>query len=273
MLWVSLRRCPVSPTVACMALLDRTLLMTPEGVTYDLRLAGLGSRFSAALVDLIIMAILMTVVGSRTGDELDGTIGTAIATILLFLLLFGYFAVFETLWRGRTPGKRMNGLRVVTEQGGPIGARRAAIRNLIRIIDWLPLAYVVGSVTIGTSPRAQRLGDLAAGTIVIVEPSKGGWLRRRRGGTAEAVPLNVAVPLNDMQLSELMTWDVSAVTREELGVVLQFLERRAVIEMTARQRLAGEFAKRLRPRVTGVPPQLGDERFLELLARAKQHRR
>lgn len=256
-----------------MALLDRTLLMTPEGVTYDMRIAGLGSRFSAALVDLLIWMILLGIIGSQTSGELDGTVGTAITAILLFLLLFGYFAVFETLWRGRTPGKRMNGLRVVTEQGGPIGARRAAIRNLIRIVDWLPLAYVIGSVTIGSSPRAQRLGDLAAGTIVIVEPSKGGWWKRRRGASAAAVPLNVAVPLNDVQLSELMTWDVSAITREELGVVLQFLERRTSIESAARNRLAGEFAKRLRPRVTGVPPQLGDERFLELLARAKQHRR
>lgn len=259
-----------------MALVDRTLLVTPEGVTFDLRLAGLGSRFAAALIDLIIWVILLVIIGSQTGDSFTGGFGTAIRTVLVFLLVFGYFAVFEAVWRGRTPGKRLNGLRVVTEQGGPIDARRAAIRNLIRLVDWLPLAYVIGTVTIGTSSRSQRLGDVAAGTLVIVEPTRGrkrNWRGRKTAAATPAVALGVAVPLNDAQLAELMTWDVTLITREEVGLVLQFLDRRAGIEKAARTRLASEFAKRLRPRVVGVPPQLSDERFLELLARAKQQRR
>jgi uncharacterized RDD family membrane protein YckC len=257
-----------------MAALDRTLLMTPEGVTHDLHLAGLGSRFAALLVDLVIATIVLGIIGSQAGDSFEGGVGTAVRSLLTFCLIFGYFSVFEAVWNGRTPGKRVNGLRVVSEQGGPIGVRRSAIRNLIRIVEWFPFAFLIGAVAIVTSGRSQRLGDAAAGTYVIVEPSKMGWWRRRRAaGSPAGQPLSVAVPLDERQLAELMTWDVSRIRREETGVVLQFLDRRSTLEIEARQRLATQLAQRIRPRVVGVAPQIGDERFLELLARAKQHRR
>ena len=255
-----------------MALPDRTLVVTPEGVTHELRLAGLGSRLSAALVDGVVWFVVILLLGAIAGSgdgEISGDLGTAAVTLLLFALIFGYFAVFEAVWRGRTPGKRLNGLRVVTEDGSPIGFRRAAIRNLIRIVDFLPMAYLIGMVSIGSSPRGQRLGDLAAGTVVVVEPTKA----RRRKAALASKTLAERVPLTDVQLAELMTWDVTAVTREEAGMVLQFVERRDTIDADARQRLASEFARRLRPKVVGVPPQLTDERFLELVVRAKQQRR
>src|SRR5207253_9899772 len=152
-------------------------LATPEGVHLELTLAGVGSRFAAALVDLAIQIALLiviavvgfVVIGGRSGFEV------AAVTILSFLVFAAYDILFEVFASGRTPGKRLNGLRVVRTDGSPVGFFTSAVRNVLRLADLLPGMYLAGIVSILVTRRNQRLGDLAAGTLVVRErrPSLG----------------------------------------------------------------------------------------------------
>jgi hypothetical protein len=167
---------------------------------------------------------------------------------------------FETLASGRTPGKRAAGLRVVRLGGEPVGFMGSAVRNLLRLIDMQPgILYAVGAVTILFSRRNQRLGDLAAGTLVV---------RERRAPLPTPRP-----PVTDFAVADrYAAWDVSSVTSFELVTVRRFLERRWELDPAARGRLGWELAERLRPKVVGASPGLHPEQFLEALAEAKASR-
>jgi uncharacterized RDD family membrane protein YckC len=152
---------------------------TPENVTFDYDVAGIGSRFLAALVDtaliflaqgLLVGAFILVAMLVFDTDIFDGeAFGwvLAILGILSFLFLWGYYIFFEILWNGQTPGKRWVGLRVIRMDGTPITSTEAVIRNLVRIIDLLPSGYGVGVVTMFISVNSRRVGDLVAGTLVV----------------------------------------------------------------------------------------------------------
>lgn len=197
--------------------------------------------------------------GLSSGDSAGDLALAAVALVVAFAFLvnFGYDVAFETLASGRTPGKRWTGLRVVRADGGPVTFSTSAVRNLMRLVDGL-FAYAVGVVAILVSARNQRLGDLAAGTVVV---------RERRAPAEEWARHEHHVPVEDLR-----TWDVSAVTTEEVATVRRFLDRRAELTAEARGRLAHEFALRLRPKVAGAPDDLPPETFLEHLAAAKAAR-
>src|ERR1700754_139766 len=125
---------------------DRLKIATPEGVTVDLVLAGLGSRFSATLVDLTLKGVL--ILGVWLLGLLIGTLGIVVGSIGSFLIYFGYDVLFEVLGGGRTPGKRLAGLRVLREDGRPIDTLSSCIRNVIRLVDGLPLLYLPAMVSI-----------------------------------------------------------------------------------------------------------------------------
>lgn len=182
----------------------------------------------------------------------------AILAVVLFLVLFGYDVLFEVFASGRTPGKRITGLRVVRTGGEPVGFLTSSIRNLMRLVDILPSFYVVGGISVLASSRNQRLGDMAAGTLVV---------RERRGDAKLARLQALPTPAYDS-----VPWDVSGVTAEELAIVRSFLHRRQTLDDGARSDLARELAARLRPRVTGAFDELGDEVFLQRLAAAKAAR-
>lgn len=149
---------------------------TPENVVFGYEVAGIGSRFMATMIDSLILMLLF-VLGAVAGGFLtssaesliSGSAGwiAAIFTIITFLIFFGYYVIFETVWNGQTPGRRMFGLRVVDLEGVPIGLAAAAIRNLVRLIDFLPLFYGLGVVVMFINSQSRRLGDLAAGTLVV----------------------------------------------------------------------------------------------------------
>jgi uncharacterized RDD family membrane protein YckC len=239
---------------------DRISIPTPEGVELELVLAGVGSRLVATLVDFLIKgAVLLAlwIVAGAAGGE-DGSFVVAVLIVASFLVFFGYDVAFETLASGRTPGKRAAGLRVVRLGGEPVGFLASAVRNLLRLVDSLPGIYAVGAVCILFSRRNQRLGDLAAGTLVV---------RERRA------PLPAAAPPADFALADrYAAWDVSGVTSFELVTVRRFLVRRWHLDPTARGRLGWELAERLRPKVAGAPADLHPEQFLEGLATAKASR-
>jgi uncharacterized RDD family membrane protein YckC len=241
---------------------DRISIPTPEGVELELVLAGMGSRLVGALVDFLIKGVILFalfVLAAAVGGD-EGGFLVALAIIASFLVFFGYDVAFETLASGRTPGKRAAGLRVVRLGGEPVGFMASAVRNLLRLVDMQPgLMYAVGACTIFFSQRNQRLGDLAAGTLVV---------RERRAPLPAARP---AVP--DFAVADrYAAWDVSGVTAFELVTVRRFLERRWQLDPGARNRLSWELAERLRPKVAGAPPNLHPEQFLEALAEAKASR-
>ena len=240
-------------------------LETPEGLTVTVPLAGVGSRFVSAGIDFTIQILLTTaaaVVFLAFG--VGGGLGPGLFAIAVFAIFFVYDVGFEVLSGGRTPGKRWTGLRVVRSGGQPVGFVASAIRNILRLVDFLPSVYLAGIVSILVTKRNQRLGDLAADTVVARAPHK----------AARVVEERAPVSLQ----GALAAWDVSGVTPEELSAVRSFLERRSSLEWGARQALARSLAARLRARVGGISETdpagdaANDEVFLERLARVKASR-
>lgn len=233
---------------------DTVTIATPEGVDLELTLAGAGSRFVSALVDLGIQMVLA--LGAVAAFGWVGGFGQAAVAIITSLVVLGYDILFEVLASGRTPGKRLNGMRVVRSGGEPVGFLTSAIRNVLRLVDFLPFAYVIGAAAILATRKNQRLGDVAAGTLVVRDRVPKVALYRD-AATAPA---------------ETSTWDTSAITAEEVAAVRRFLERRPEIEAGARAELARTLATRLEPKVAGAREGLDAEVFLTLLVAAKTAR-
>ena len=245
---------------------ERSGIVTPEAVVLEFETAGMASRMLAALLDSVIqflalIAVLLAAAGlDRLGLDLGG-VGTAFLYIVLFLLLFAYPAGFETLWRGRTPGKAALGLRVVTVEGAPIRFRHAAIRAILGLIDKYVLSAVPGVLSLLLSRRNQRLGDLVGGTLV---------LRERSGAKA---PHAVAFSPPPGLEAYVATLDVSALDRAEYVTIRSFLLRSATLAPPARDALARQLATPLLGRLrTTPPPGLPPELFLVCVAAAHQRR-
>jgi uncharacterized RDD family membrane protein YckC len=173
------------------------IVATPERVSFDYQVAGLGTRAIAQVLDLLIVAAILIAVGfaaalfaalgSNTAAYLMGVVGT-------FVVLLGYFWASEALWSGQTVGKRVFRLRAVGDRGEPMTFAQAGIRNVVRIIDFLPYAYGIGAVVLFANGKGKRLGDLAAGTVV-VKDSDSIALWQLRGGAPTATPPPPRPPL------------------------------------------------------------------------------
>src|SRR5271163_3488960 len=158
---------------------DKLTIETPEQTVLEFEVAGVGSRFLALAFDTLIQILLgigLLVVLAIAGVSLSSEAKTGIwflAFILLayFVLYFGYFAIFEVLWNGQTPGKKKEGLRVIKDSGRPITPAEAVGRNLMRIVDQLPAFYAIGICSVLLSRQNKRLGDFVTGTIVVHEKS------------------------------------------------------------------------------------------------------
>jgi uncharacterized RDD family membrane protein YckC len=232
---------------------DRRTIATPEGVQLALPLAGLGTRFMAATIDLVLgfsVALVATLFAGAVGGAVAASIVGA-ASLLAVLVV--YNVVFEVAGGGRTLGHRAAGLRVVTDSGAPVGLRASLIRNVIRIVELGFFFYLPAVVAVLVTRNNQRLGDLAAGTLVI-----------REAHAPAYEPPPVAIPP-----AQFASWDVTGLGDQELAAVRTFLDRRHTFAPGARAALASDLAERLRPRVPGVRPGLHDEQFLEYLAAAK----
>jgi len=176
---------------------------TPELVTFDYQLAGPGSRFLAQVVDFPIQVLLLVIAvfaGIALGQLIqDQNLAVVAVVILAFVSVWGYYPISEAAWSGKTVGKFAFGLRVVGDQGEPIQVSQAVIRNLVRIVDFLPFFYGVGIITLFWNGRGKRLGDLAAGTVVVREraPVRLGQLLSAappsRAGAARPAPAESAL--------------------------------------------------------------------------------
>ncbi|HZS00862.1 MAG TPA: RDD family protein [Chloroflexota bacterium] len=249
---------------------ENYVVQTPENVAVSYDLAGIGSRFIAAAVDSIIQVALIVLVTlaisvaggvaatSRPLRDLSASdpnrVGVWIVAVLLvalFLLLWGYYAAFEMAWNGQTPGKRLTRLRVLRDSGYPIGPIDALIRNLVRLVDFLPMAYGLGVVVMLIDKRSRRLGDLAAGTMVVKE--------RRALRAADLLaprPLPIAP---DRAEASMHVPNVDRLTAADYTLLREYLLRREQLAPAPRAALARELAEALASRLDAPSPQGGRE--------------
>jgi uncharacterized RDD family membrane protein YckC len=236
---------------------DRITIATPEGVAIEMVLAGLGSRFLARLLDSVIQLLIIIALAVVLGVTGSSGIGIAVFVIMVFLVVFAYDVVLETLNNGRTVGKMAAGIRVVGLMGEPERFVTSSVRNIARIADFLPVFYLVGTISIVATQHDQRLGDLAAGTVVV---------RDRFPGLSQ-LPAPITVTP-----AAVATWDVSAIRPDEVQAIRQFLDRRLSLRWPARSYFALDLVNRVGPRVVGVPPNSHPEFVLEGIVVAKQSR-
>jgi len=225
---------------------DETLVIeTPERVPLHFALASIGNRFIACAIDhaiqvLVLIALVIVFVIISDAADLGARLTNApkwviaLLVIMQFVIIDGYFAIFEWLWSGQTPGKRWLKLRVIREDGRPISFFEAMIRNLIRVIDLIvPPFYSIGLVSVFCTTRDQRVGDLVAGTVVV----------REREAEAPAFTEVFASPVSDAALRRtcepvLFAADLSKLTELEIAVVENFLRRRYDLKNYPRQWMA-----------------------------------
>lgn len=239
-------------------------LITPEAVRLDLPLAGVGSRMAAALIDLAIRLVASGLVGlgvSLSADAGPNWVAVSILIFAAFALTLIYPIAFESMTNGRTPGKMMFGLRVVSDDGSPVRFRQAATRGAIGLFEVLGTIGILGSICMFITNRAQRLGDIAAGTIVVRERS------------AQATPRATRfVPPQGLEFFAA-NLDVSRLTAPEYQAVREYLLRSKDLSLPVRANLSGDLAHRV-ARMIGVTPStsMTAEAFLQCVAAAYQRR-
>jgi uncharacterized RDD family membrane protein YckC len=220
-------------------------LVTGEAVALDLRPAALPSRFVAGMVDGALQLVLLLVLGGLAAavqPQLTGAAAAALGIVVLVVVLLGYPVTFETLLRGRTPGKAVMGLRVVRDDGGPIGFRQALVRGLAGGFLERPgiTLFAAGVVTMLLNAQSKRLGDLLAGTVVVRERVP------VRGGAVAVMPPQLADWAGSLDLSGLS---------DELALsVRQFLARSDQLTATAREDLGGRLLAAVLGAVRPPPP-------------------
>ena len=202
----------------------------------EYELAGVASRCGAAAVDILLQALaVLAIVLVFLVVELSlhlSIVGfsTTVVIVSTFVLWWGYYVFFETLWNGQTPGKRLLRLRVVKYGGTPIDLPSAAIRGLIRVVD----LAIIGFVVMFFTPRNQRLGDLAAGTLVVKERSE--W----KGDIAQP---KTAPPNESPEAA--MVKNIELVTPEQFETVKRFVERSDELTPETREQIAARIARPL----------------------------
>jgi uncharacterized RDD family membrane protein YckC len=224
---------------------DQHTIETPEQMSLDLPMAGIGSRFLAVAVDTLIqigVGLVALIVlgflgafGALPGIQQSSVWLVAALLFVVFLLMYGYFAIFEIIWNGQTPGKRIAGIRVVKDSGRPLTAAETIGRNLLRIVDQLPGFYAIGMLVALLNAQNKRIGDFIAGSIVVREASlselKPVWQ------TPDAAARSAA-PLGGAKLS-----------LEDLGLIDTFLNRRHNLAPDVRSRMAHQILDRLKPKL------------------------
>jgi len=242
--------------------IDQLRIDTPEQIALELPLAGIGSRFLALAIDTLIQSVFYLItafififtlpVGSSVLMFLPRLLGPSLAIFILFAIYWGYFAFFESVWSGQTPGKRYAGIRVIKESGRPINAFEAIGRNLMRAVDGLPGMYGVGLICMMCNQQSRRLGDFVAGTVVVhekpTEEVRPSWNTSDQGVSTAA--------------------GLAQATPEELVLIETYLHRRWDLDPGVRVNTAIQIADRIKAK-TGLQPQPHQhvDDFLEEAAR------
>ena len=224
---------------------DVLIIETPERVPLHFALASIGNRFIACAIDHGIQGLALGLIGITAAvlasfSFIEETLSSApkwvyaVMILLLFLVFAGYFAFFEWIWNGQTPGKRWLKLRVIREDGRPITFWEAAVRNLLRSFDMMPIPfYSIGLISVFSTTRDQRVGDMVAGTVVV----------REREAEAPAFSQVFAAPVSDPALRRSFKpvdfqANLTSLTEAEIQVVETFLRRRWDLGDVPRQWMA-----------------------------------
>jgi uncharacterized RDD family membrane protein YckC len=232
--------------------------VTPEAVTLETNVAGPGSRILAGMLDGLIQFALI-LIGSSAAGAVGGDAGLIFGLVVTFVIFFGYPLVLEATVGGRTVGKLAAGIHVERRDGGPPSFAALLVRTLLRLVDFIPAFYAVGMVALIATPRTQRLGDLAAGTVVVYDKSL-------------PFPVPFSLPPDEGRDRMARSVDPAGLSEQEYAVVRSFLLRRASLDPAARERLAADLAGRLRPRVGAHTDASHPEAFLEALVSAYRQR-
>lgn len=236
---------------ASLATEEVLIIETPERVPLHFALASIGNRFLACALDhalqlamLVLIVFAGAIIANATSASLERAIESApkwvyaIMIVLVFLTFAGYFAFFEWIWSGQTPGKRWMKLRVIREDGRPITFWEASVRNLLRTLDMMPAPfYSIGLICVFMNGRDQRVGDMVAGTVVV----------REREAEAPAFSQVFASPVSDPALRRSFkpvdfTANLNSLTESEIQVVETFLRRRWDLSDVPRQWMAWRVA-------------------------------
>jgi uncharacterized RDD family membrane protein YckC len=254
---------------------DDVRIETPEQIDLSLEIAGLGSRFAARVVDWLIkwgtlvgVGVLVLIILSLLGATFSGKAMTivlgAFLVGLFYAFLLGFDIYFEVRHNGQTPGKKYMGIRVLREGGAPLDFRSACVRNLIALADFLPVFYLLGGLIVLLSPRGQRLGDMAAGTIVIRE-------------RAVQPPPELDEKINDLALEDLAftAKQLNACSPADRHVLRSFFQRHRQMDPEARDQLAYRLMKTFKekmayPSASPVANRPDAEGFLASLYRDLQ---
>lgn len=227
---------------------ETLVIHTPENVRFQYVLAGLGSRATAFLLDTAIRALfvlciffsafflsawLPKMIPAGFFAGLSRTWIMAFGVIAYGIVDLGYFLLFEALWSGQTPGKRHQNLRVIKGNGQPIGWLESSIRNVLRAVDLMLGFYPVGLIVMFLSKNNQRLGDYAAGTVVIIEQKQGVPKKRTRLHSSETLKYREIEP------------HVSQLKSQQYQILRSFLDRREAMDETHRRQLARLLARQL----------------------------
>jgi uncharacterized RDD family membrane protein YckC len=241
------------------------VVATPERVAFDYRVAGLATRGIAQLLDLLILltvlasiyfaALAITSAGADSAGYLVAVIGS-------FVIVFGYFWACEAFWSGQTIGKRVFRLRAVGDRGEPMTFIQAGIRNVVRIVDFLPYGYGVGLVFLFVNGRGKRLGDLAAGTIV-VKDSDAVALWQLPGAVPGAIPAPPALAYAPASDAEMKLRRLDPNLRR---FVVAYERRRFEVPVDLRAQLAGQVQAQLASAAPEVFNEHGPLATLDYLA-------
>jgi uncharacterized RDD family membrane protein YckC len=244
---------------------DRVRVDTPEQISLEFPLAGIGSRFMALALDTLLQIVLYTagifaMIGiARYARGLPSWIAwlpsswmPALLILFMFCLYWGYFAFFEIIWKGQTPGKRITGIRAIKDSGRALNTYETIGRNLLRAIDWLPGIYITGLITMMISRQSQRLGDHLVGSIV-VHDKRAEEIRPEWSSASENVSSNP---------------QLSRITPEELVLMETYLQRRHTLEPGIRYTTALQIATHITTK-TGIDrsPEQSLDDFLESISK------
>lgn len=249
---------------------DAIRIRTPEQVTITLPPAGVGTRMLAALLDalvilgtvLAVLVVALLIGGVITyqpnSDAANGVLG-ALVLLALFFFVFGYYAALELLWDGQTVGKRTLHLRVLRDDGTPVDATAVLARTVVRLVDFLPVGYLVGLVTMIVDGRARRLGDIVGGTVVVRERDSAPTLREIALGAA---PAALGPPLPGQAAP------VQLLTPDEIAAAREFLRRAPTFPLPERAALAWRLATTLAAYLGYTAPLADPEWFIAWIVRS-----
>jgi uncharacterized RDD family membrane protein YckC len=231
---------------------------TPDHVVLRYDLAGAGNRGFAAVLDFLLAALiafsafmLLGLAGTLT--RVDFFVLGGLTLILGLVLIWSYFILLEWLWNGQTFGKRMFRLRVINEDGSPAQFTAVLIRNLLRLVDFLPALYGVGVLVIVLSPKSQRLGDMAAGTYVVRAPRP----------QVDWFSLRTVTPLGTG-----LTAETRRMPGEAQRLVREFVARESQLAPMERARIAAVIAAKLRTYTVEDLGPLNDVDLIHAIARS-----